>query len=187
MSALTDLVRYVHGGRLKFLQMVKQAALNGNEAARQWIDVFARLPISHQRIVVLEDVCETANVSPRDLVAIAVSEAMEFGTSSAEFIAAMTHPKLVARMTKSAMRIGGAYADIALRDRHALMQHHKFIPIPRNASVAVNVSANSSANAAAAAANEANPTVPSFSQSMASLEGAKDRVPRAIEAAREAD
>lgn len=174
-------VRYIEGGRQRFLEVVYQAAQNGDPDAVKWITVFADLRPYEQAKVSFDDICAASGVRPSDLMAIAVSTAMEFGEDVGNLVAASMHPKVVRQMAKSAMRIGGANAEIALKDRIALMQHSRFLPIPRNASMHVNVNASSSANAAAAAKATTEPSVPSFAEDMSSLIGPKAQVQRVLE------
>lgn len=178
VHALSLAVRYIEGGRDRFLGFVQMAMQNGNTHAESFMVVFADLAPSDRLKVSLDDVCAAAGVRPADLMAAVVSTAMEFGTDAGNLVAATMHPTIMHQNVKSAARIGGQFADIGFRDRLLHLQGMKFAPTPKGANV--HVHANASANAQAAAAVAAEPSVPSFSADLASLDAAKRTVQRQL-------
>lgn len=167
LHVLHQALRYIPGGRQTFLELVHRASLNGDGHALSWWKVFTDLLPAQQARVDLDTVCEASGVPPDLVMGIAVSTAMRLGQDVADLVASTTLPALVGRTMESAMRIDGEHADIAYRDRMAMLQHHKFVPLPRGTSVHVHASAT--AKAAAAAASQ--PSVPTFSES---LDGANE-------------
>lgn len=158
VHALSFATRYIDGGRPRFIEYVQLAMLDNHPAACAWYAVYADLNAYDREHVSLDDVCAASGVRPKDLMSVVVAVAMDYGTDVGNLIAAVTHPEVVRQAAKSAKRIGGDHASIALEDRRMLFQHHNFIPVPR--SMAININASASAAAAAAATQE--PTVPSF-------------------------
>jgi len=152
----------ITGGRERFFELVKRASMDGAPSATAFLTCFATLKASEQKRVVLDDVCVAAGVRPRDLMVAVVSAAMDEGEENSDLIAATTEPDIVRQMAKSAKRIGGQHAHVAMRDRHAILQRQKFLPIPKGTTIHVSASANSFAAAAATA----EPSVPSFLEDM---------------------
>jgi hypothetical protein len=108
--------------------------------------------------VSFDDVCCASGVEPAALCGMLVTTAMRFGRTVADMVAAFMHPKVVAAQVASAERIDGDHAEIAYKDRIAFLQGMGSLPIPKGATLNVNLSAS----AQAAAASSAEPTVPSF-------------------------
>lgn len=163
VHVLSLAIRYLDGGRDRFVELVKLAAMNNEPAAVAWWTVYADLTPTERVLVSFDDVTMAAGIRPSDFVPLIVKTAMEIGRDVGNLVAAMTHPSIVAKAAASAERIDGAYADVAYRDRMALLQHHQFLPIPKGMSIHV----NASANAQAAAAASAEPTVPNFADDVA--------------------
>lgn len=186
MNALAHATRFLPGGRAEFLEGVSRAMLEQLPAATNWWMVYAKLLPSHRLTVSFDDVCIAAGVRPSQLMAEVISCTMEFGQDVGQLTSAAMHPVLVHQLAKSAKRIGGEYADIAQKDRHAFLQARGFLPVPRNVSVAVhanaNASAQSTAQSAAVAASAADPSVPSFAATMEALRGVRGSVQKQIEA-----
>lgn len=176
INYLSMAVRHLPGGRTAFLELIQGAVLDGDAAANAWLKVFSELSPYEQGRVSLDDVCAASGIGPAALLRAVVTAAVEHGDDVGNMIAAINHPKVVHQAAKSAMRIGGRYADIALKDRTALLQHHGFLPAPKGHTTAVTVNANTSASANAAAAASANPSVPSFRDDMRALQGVKEAV-----------
>ncbi len=158
-SAMT---RMVDGGRNRIVELIQLAVLNNEATACQWWEVYRELPSYPRSIISFDDVCAASGVQPRQLLMAVVSTAMDFGQDIGNLVAAVTHPKVVARLAESATRIDGEYADLALKDRHAFLQAQGFLPTPKGATI--NVHASASAQAASVAAQE--PTVPSFTETI---------------------
>ena len=168
VHALASATRYMEGGRERFIELMQLAVLNHHEDAEKWYAVYADLLLSERVIVSWDDVCAAAGVTAKSIISIIVTTAMEFGQDAGNLVAAVTHPEVVRQAAKSAKRIGGQFAEISYKDRQALFQHHGFIPMPKGTTV--NVHANASASAKAAAVAAADPSMPSFAATMASLE-----------------
>ena len=144
----------------------------GDVTAGAWWKIYADLLPAHQSRVDLDDVCEAAGVAPDQIMAVVVSTAIRMGQDVGDLVAAAAHPSIVRASVKSARRLGGKYAGVALKDREMLYQHHKFVPVPRGTTVQVN--AHASAHAAAVAANQ--PTVPTFADSLRGADEAQREV-----------
>ncbi len=158
--------RLVPGGRDLFIALVERSARNGDSDARAWWRVFSDLLPVHQNRVNLDDVSEASGVTPDRIMAVVISTQVRLGMDVGEFVAAVAHPKIVHQTAKSAMRIGGAYADIALKDREHMLTHGKFIPSrgAQGTNVTVNNTAQARADAHALSASQ--PSVPTFSDSL---------------------
>lgn len=158
-SAMT---RMVDGGRDRIVDLIQLAVLNNEPTACQWWEVYRELPSYPRSIISFDDVCAASGVQPKQLLIAIISTATDFGQDVGNLVAAITHPKVVAKLAESATRIDGDYADIALKDRHAFLQARGFLPTPKGATI--NIHASASAQAASAAAQE--PSVPSFTETI---------------------
>lgn len=155
--------RYLDGGRSRLIECIQLAVLERLPEATAWWMVYADLLPSERQSVSLDDICAATGVRPSRLMAEVVSTMMEHGRDVANLIAAMTHPKVFEAAALSAQRIDGPHADIALKDRHALLQTSGHMPVQKGGTV-INVHASANAKAASAAASE--PSVPSFTSTM---------------------
>ncbi len=175
VSALSIATRYIDGGRDRFIEYVQMAVLDGiAEATAFWV-VFADLLPGERVRVSLDDVCAAAGVSPSALMGKIVSVAMQAGTDVGNLVAASMQPAIVHQAGRSAKRIGGAFAGVAQRDREMLFQHSNFIPLPRGQQIHVHASSNATAVAASNAV-AADPSVPSFADTMAALRAPRNAV-----------
>lgn len=174
MQSLAQAIRFMPGGRETFLGYVLRAHRNGDPDAGKFWFVYSDLKPTTQKRIDLDAVCEASGVTPDTLMAVVVSTAMRFGADVADMMAAVHLPAIVRQTHKSALRIGGKQAKIALRDREMVLEHHKWIPT-KGATVNVNASANASSAAAAAAAH---PSVPSFMESLNPAVAAREQVQR---------
>jgi hypothetical protein len=178
VCSLSIAARFIDGGRPRFIALVQQAMLNRIACAEKWWLVYAELTANERAIVSFDDVCAASGVRPSELMANVVAVAMEFEQDVGNLVAATTHPAIVHQAAKSAKRIGGDYAHIAVKDREMLFQHHGFVPVPKAAIVSVHANASATAQAAAAAAVD--PSVPSFADTMRSLSGVREQVHRQL-------
>lgn len=178
INALSFTVRYLHGGRQRFLEFVKLAHMNGDPVATAWWTVFADLPKTQREHCNFDDVCAAAGVKPSALLAGVVGHGMEAMTDMGNLVAAAFHPEVVAAAGKSALRIGGEHASVAADDRKQLLQARGLLPVPKGASI--HVHANASANAAAAAQANQDPSVPKFSSDIASLSASREQVQKRL-------
>ncbi len=181
-AAITRAAQRVSGGRTRFLEYVTVAVQDRNPTAMQWWSVWSKLRPTQQDTVSFDDVCAASNVPPSAFLGMIVETGVRHEAETADMVAASVTPQIVRQMGKSALRIGGDFADVAQRDRLAFLQSRRFLPVPRNASMSVTVNANSnaSASAKAAAASAAEPSMPSFLSDVGSLQAAKESVVREI-------
>lgn len=170
--ALNLAMRYVEGGRQTFLEMIQRLAYNGDSDAQAIMQIYDDLSTVQRERIDLDTLVFAAGVLPNRIMGKIVDETMQVGRDVAEMVASTTLPALMARTNESAMRIDGDHAEIALKDRHALLGHQKMIPVPKGASVHVH------AHAQAAAAAQAQPSVPTFAESI----DAANRATRAVQA-----
>lgn len=175
VNALSFTVRYLPGGRKRFLEFVKLAASNGDPAATAWWMVYADLTPTHRSRCSFDDVCAASGVKPSALLAGVVGHGMEAMTDMGNLVAAAFHPEVIAAMGKSALNLE---SETGADDRRLFLQGRGFLPTPKGASI--HLHANASANAQAAAVNAADPSVPKFSRDIASLSGARQEVQRQI-------
>lgn len=175
INALSYTVRYLPGGRRRFLEFVKLAAMNGDVAADAWWKVYADLSPYHRARCSFDDVCVAAGVKPSALMAGVVGHGMEAATDMGNLVAAALHPDVIAKAGASALRIDGPHAELAQVDRIHLLQARGFLPIPKGAQTHVHVSANAQAAAAAS-----DPSVPNFSNDIAFLEQPKRDVQKRL-------
>lgn len=171
-------MRFIEGGRERFIEVVQMAMQNGDELATKWFAIYAEMPPYPRSIVSLDDVCAASGVKPYELVPVVVSTAMRLGMDVGNMVAAFMHPQVVAAHVESAARIDGEHADIHYKDRLAFLQARNMAPLPKNTVVRVNN--NVSASAAAAAQASADPSVPSFEGEMHTLTGPRADVQRQI-------
>lgn len=172
VNALAFALRYLPGGKKRFLEFVKLAVLNGDPAAKVWWAAYADLT-THQRLrVSFDDICEAVDVKPSMLMAAIVGHGMEAAADVGTLIAAAFHPQVVQAAGESALRIDGEHAEIALEDRKNLLMARGFLPVPKGTAVHV----HASANAQAAAASSSEPSVPKFAQDMEALSDPDDHL-----------
>lgn len=182
VCALSIATRYIEGGRMRFVEFVQLAMLNGDAHARAWLEVFSDLtPVERERVS-FDDVCVASGVRPADLVKAVTGTAVDFGIDTGNLVAALTHPQVVAASVKFAKDHGG------LEDRRMLFQHSGFIPVPKNAAPTVVVNANSSASAQAAAKADGAAGIetdaaglPSFAQTLKQVGSTLQPAPRPAE------
>lgn len=182
VCALSIATRYIEGGRMRFVEFVQLAMLNGDDHARAWIEVFADLTPVERETVSFDDVCAASGVRPADLVAAVTSTAVQVGLDTGNLVAALTHPQVVAASVKHAKDAGG------LEDRRMLFQHAGFIPVPKNTAPTVVVNNSATAQAASAARSDAAPGMetdaaglPSFAQTLKQVGSALQPAPRPAE------
>jgi hypothetical protein len=181
VQSLSLAIRYLPGGRASFLEYVQAATIDGDATARAWYAVYASLSNYEQARVSFDDVCAASGVGVSNLLRAIVGSAVDAHTDVGNLMAAVFHPKVVHAAGKSALRIGGKYADIALKDRQSLLTHAGFLPAPKGSVTRVEVNANAaSSSSAAAAAAAVNPSVPSFQDDMRALQAAKERVQKEL-------
>lgn len=167
INALSFTIRYLPGGRERFLEFVKLAALNGDPSAEAWWKVYADLTPYVREETNFDDICVAAGVKPSALLSGVVGHGMEAGKDMGRLMAAVLHPEVVAAAGKSAVRINGPHAQIAAEDRRQLLQAQGLLPVPKGASI--HLHANANANAQAAAATVSDPSVPKFADDMSFL------------------
>ncbi len=155
-------LRYLPNARQTFLEIVQRAAMNGDSDSAAIMKVFDGLTEAQQRRIDLDTLAHAAGVLPNRILGTVVDHSVQMGRDVAEMITGLRLPELIDQTHKSALRIDGDHAEIALRDRHALLGHQKMIPVPKGASV--HVHANAHAQAAAAASSQ--PSVPTFAESI---------------------
>lgn len=180
VNALSIAIRYLPGGKARFQEFVKLAAMNGDPIATAWWTVFADLTKTERDRCNYDDVAAAAGVKPSALLAAMVGHGMEASTDVGNLVAAAFHPEVVAASAKSALRINGEHAEIAAEDRRQLLQARGFLPVPKGASI--NIHANASANAQAAAVAGSDPSVPKFSNDIAALTAPRADVQRRLAA-----
>lgn len=173
---LAQALRYVPNGRDTFVGSILRAARNGDTDAQAWMTVYEHLLEAERQDVDFDDICEACGVTPDRLMAIVVSTVMRAGSDIADFVSAVYHPEIVRQTARSAMRIGGQFANVAQKDREMFLQHMKFIEGPRGVSVNVNATAEAKALSAAQTA----PSVPTFAQSVLGAQRSHSAVQRAV-------
>lgn len=180
MQPLGEATKYI--GRKKFLEAVYLAALNHDETAIAFWRIWEGLSLEDQRLVPFDEVALLAGVHAHELMSTAVSAAMILGSRTSEMVYASMQPAVVRQMMKSAMRIGGKHAQVAMLDRHKALQHGvgSFLPTPHGQTINVNASSQAAAKAAAAAQSSNDPSVPSFLEDMDELDGPKSEVQTAL-------
>lgn len=178
VNVLALATRYIEGGRPRFIEYVQLAALNRYAPAVNWWLVYRDLTPGERSWVSYDDVCAAAQVRPSEFLACVVQAATEFSQDTGNLVAAAMHPAVVHQAGRSAKRIGGRHANIALQDRKMMFEHAQFIPSAKFGTT-VNVNASASAQAAAAAAQD--PSVPSFASDMAALGSSRLVVHKSIE------
>lgn len=174
IHGLSSAMRFIDGGRERFIEVVQMAMQNGDELATKWFAIYAEMPPYPRSIVSLDDVCAASGVKPFELVPVVVSTAMRVGMDVGNMVAAFMHPAVIAAHVESATRIDGEHAEINFKDRLAFLQARSLAPLPRNTTVKVNN--NVAANANAAAQSLADPSVPAFSDEMHTLTGPRAAV-----------
>jgi hypothetical protein len=184
VSGIAVASRYIEGGRMRFLEYVNLAALNGVECAMRFWNVYADLNPTERLRASLDDIAWAANVKPHELMSAVVSTAMQHSIDVGNLVAASMHPDIVRQAAKSAKRIGGQFADIAFKDRLLLLQASGLAPMPKGQSTNVHVHATASAAAEAAAASKSESSVPTFADDMYAIEGATVRGQQALPPAR---
>lgn len=163
VHALSHSIRYLDGGRLRFIELIQHAVLERQPAAEAFYAVFADLTVYERQFASFDDVCCAAGIRPSELISQVISVQMEHSRDVGNLVAAMLHPEVIEKMAKSAVRIEGPYAELAHRDRLAFLQGRGFLPAPKGATI---VNVHASANVAASASASTEPSVPSFAQDL---------------------
>lgn len=179
MRPLSEATKYV--GRQKFIEAVFLATQNNDASATAFWRIWQDLSVPEQKTVPFDDIALAAGVHPNDLMAAAVNAAMVLNTRTSDLVYAAMAPSVVRQMMKSALRISGKHAQVAMLDRHKVLQHGSFLPSPHGQTINVNANAKSEAKSVAAAAvASAHPSVPSFLDDMEDLQPVKERVHREL-------
>jgi hypothetical protein len=171
-GSLTLATRALTGGRDTLLAYIRLAAVEGDPSAQTWLHVYDSLKAWERKVATLDDVCVAGGVSPVKLLKAIVGVAFEAGIDVANLVSAQAHPDVV----QASIRV--AKTNEGIEDRKLLFQHHNFVPIPKGATIAINVSANATANAASLAS--ADQSVPNFLQDVETLQAPKREVQEAI-------
>lgn len=166
--SLAMAIRFMDGGRHRFLQFVQLAGEDGEEDANKFMVVYQELRPREQALVDLDLVCKAAGISRVGLLKTVVGVAFQQATEVGNLVAAAAHPSLVETTVRSAKRLNSG---IGQRDRHALLSHAGFLPTPKGA--VINVVANAQA---AASASASDPSVPSFLDDVNTASAARDHV-----------
>lgn len=180
IQPLSEATKYI--GRQKFLESVYLAALNKDATAVAFWKAWEDLTEYEQRHMPFDEVALIAGVHAHELMSAAVSAAMVLGARASEMVYASMQPKVVRQMMKSATRIGGKHAQVAMLDRHKALQHGMapFLPAPHGQTINVNASSKADAKAAAAAKASNDPSVPDFLDDMDDLDAPKQVVQRRL-------
>lgn len=178
INALAFTIRYLPGGRNRFLEFVKLAAQNGDPIADAFLKVFCELVPTEQKSVAFDDICAGAGIKPSALLASVVGHGVEAMKDMGNLVAAAFHPEVISAMGRSALRLD---SETGSKDRQQFLQGQGFLPTPKGASI--HLHANASANSQAAAASSAEPSVPKFAADIASLADSRAQVQRQIAAA----
>lgn len=178
MQPLSEATKYI--GRKKFLESVYLAAQNGDASAIAFWTIWQDLTPREQLYIPFDEIAVAAGVHANELMASAVNAAMILGARTSEMVYAAHAPMVVKQMLKSAQRIGGQHAQVAMLDRHKVLQHGGFLPSPHGQTITVNNTAQSDAKALAAAKTNEDPSVPSFLEDMDDLEPVKTTVHRGL-------
>lgn len=178
MQPLSEATKYI--GRQRFLEAVLLAAQNGDTNAVAFWRIWEDLAEADKRIVPFDEVALLAGVQAHELMSAAVQAAMLLGARTSEMVYATMQPKVVRQMMKSAMRIGGRHAQVAMLDRHKALQHGAFLPVPHGQTINVNATSTAAAKAAAAAQANTDPSVPSFLEDMDDIDGPTQDVQRRL-------
>jgi hypothetical protein len=188
VHSLSMMVRYFNGGRQRLLEVIALAVQSGDPLAEKWWAIFSRLKQTQQRTVSIDDVCLSAGIDPAKFLGAIVEQNYRCGEDVTSLVEASFRPEMVHNLARSGLRYESTEEDplsdeelrVAQKDRHLFLQHSKFLPIPRNATITVTASAGASALAASAASAE--PSVPSFADDMRSLEEPKEAIQRELAA-----
>ncbi len=181
VDTLSHAIRFLPGGRLRFVEAVKLASDNGDPSAKAWWGIYADLTPSERKRCNFGDVALAAGVTPASLLAGVVGHTVEAGHDAGMMIAAIYEPSVVAAMASSAAKVGGPNAEISQQDRVQFLQGKGFLPVPKGTSI--HLHANASANAQAAAVAATDPSVPKFASDIAALADPKADVQKALASA----
>ncbi len=174
-KTLTMALRFMDGGRARFLELCQLAAFAHDPAAITFLTVFSELTPAQQLRISIDEVCVSGGVNAIDLLKALVGAAYEAGVETANMVAAVAHPEVVAASVRSAKRIN---SEIGWRDRELLLKHHGFVPIPKGTTVNIGVTANAQAASVAAATSE--PSVPSFLADVSAMTAPRRHVQQTI-------
>jgi hypothetical protein len=153
-------IRYIPGGRKVFLEHVKYAVLNNDPSAMAFWAVYSNLAGRGQRFCNFDDVCVAAGLQPDVLMSAIIGHSMRMKADVSDLVQATLQPQVIQAWGKSAVRISGAHAEIAQKDRTMFLQSAGLVAVPKGASI--HLHANATANSQAASAAAAHPSVPSF-------------------------
>jgi hypothetical protein len=167
-------------GRQTFLDTVSLAAQTDDPCATAFWQTYQSISVADQRDLPFDEIALAAGVPAHELLGAAVRAAMRFGVPTGEMVYAAMAPRVVRQMMTSAMRIGGPDARGAMLDRHKVLQHSAFLPAPHRQTIIVDAPSTADAKSATAAVANADASVPSFLEDMASLDDVKREVQRQL-------
>jgi hypothetical protein len=113
--------------------------------AGQVRDVYYSLPRYLRVRLPIEAFCVAAGVSPLKILEILTLVLVRQGTQASQIVAAVNHPRVVAKTVEMAM------TDEGYADRVVLHKHANFLPTPQGPRTSVVVTQNATATAAAQA------------------------------------
>lgn len=174
VQSLSVNIRYIDGGRDRFVELVQNAALHNHDGATKWLYVYGTLTIQERARVNFDDICAASGVTPSALMATIVETEMNFNRDVSDVIRAIAKPKVVKTLIDSAIDRKGAHPEISERDRMRFLQADGTLPVPKGTVIQV------AANAQAAAVAGLDESVPSFSQAMSNIKRVQ-RLPAAPE------
>jgi len=120
------------------------AASDDPEAVRVR-NVYHAIPNYLRRALPVEAYCLAAGVAPHRILEILTACVLRLGAQASSIIAAVNHPRVVAKT------IDVALTDDGVKDREMLHKHANFLPTPAGAKTSIVVTQNATANAQAAA------------------------------------
>jgi hypothetical protein len=86
------------------------------------LNLYRSVPASYRRLLPAEAFCQAASVSPQAVLANIAAGAVRINASAAAIIAAVMHPRVVAKTVERALQNDG------VRDRMMLHKAFGFIP-----------------------------------------------------------
>lgn len=165
IQAISAAIRFLPGGRDRFIEYVQLGALNADEICLKFWQIWAELTPAERQIASFDDVVAAAGIKPAELLGRVVTHAVNMGLDAGRLIMATAHPQVLDASITAALR----QDPLGQTERFRLLEAQGVLPVPQKGPV-VAISANATAQAGAMAAGS--PSAPMLSPFAAALQAA---------------
>jgi hypothetical protein len=146
---------------------IEYARLSHDEKIQALVARWDRLSPSDRRALSISDLCAATGLRFSKLLGAVTAQAFDQNTDVSSLIAAVNQPRVVKAAVRSALCLGPA----GVRDRHMLLSHSNFLPVPKSATTIFGVQQQISATHALKGGEAT--SLPSFSADIIAFNAAQ--------------